>query len=121
MGFHAGFVRPHHLDEIFDAFVAFKNVRNLGFTPFATHFVNPDLSLTSRYFAHFQPTLRSLELLTPTNNPKDLIAFIAFFPFLGQVTFDLCRLVVEVEDSRFGELDPNQLNPFRGTLRMYDV
>jgi len=122
MGFDNGFIQPHHLDATFDAFVTFKNVRDLSIALFGTYFVDPDRdpSLTSRYFAHFQLTLRSLELLTPTNNPKGLIASIAFFPSLERVFLEFYKLV-EAEDSRFGELNSNRLNQFRGTLQMYNA
>jgi hypothetical protein len=114
---HDKLIQPRDLDEIFDAFVAFKNVKVLQLVLFATRFVDPDLTLTSRYFAHFQPTLRSLQLGTPTGNPKDLIAFISFFPFLEDVTLFFFEFVGQMADGELGELDPNRLNPLRGTLR----
>jgi len=107
-----------HLDGIFEVFVAFKNVRDLKLALLATDFVNLDLTLTSRHFTHFQPTLRSLQLTVPTNNPKDLITFIAFFPFLEEVTLEFFRPFKQV-NGKSGELDPSLLNPLRGTLRIY--
>ena len=114
-------IQPHDLDEVLDAFMAFKNVRGLRLQLSATHFVGLDFTLTSHYFAHLQPTLRSLQLMTPRNNPKDLIAFIAFFPFLEEVTLIFFQTSARIAHSKFGELDPNQLHPLRGTLRIYEA
>jgi hypothetical protein len=114
-------IQPRELDEIFDHFAAFKNIRNLWLSIFGTNFINRDFALTSRCFPHFQPTLRSLKLTVPTNNLKDLIAFIAFFPLLEEVSIFFLQAPRQMADSQLGELDPNRLNPLRGSLRIYDV
>ena len=45
-------IQPHDLDEVLDAFMAFKNVRDLRLRLSATHFVGLDFTLTSPYSIH---------------------------------------------------------------------
>ena len=115
---HDLLIKLHDLDEIFDVFVAFKNIRKLQLAPFAIDTVNPDLALASRCFAHLRPTLRSLYLAVPTANPKGLVAFIAFFPFLERVSLFFLPSGGSVAGSELGKIDPNRLNPLRGTLQV---
>jgi len=113
------FIQPHHLDKILNVCVSFKSVRDLWLWLFPTQFIDTHFTLTSRYFAHFQPTLRCLELTAPTKNPKDLIAFVAFFPLLEEVSLKLFDFYTK-SSSKFGELDPHLLNPLRGALWIDD-
>ena len=52
-------VYPQQLDSIFDHFIAFKNIRRLRASLFATHYVRHPLTPRARYFAHLQLTLHS--------------------------------------------------------------
>jgi len=116
---YPGLIAPFHLEEIFDHLMAFNNVRELKLDLDAFHFVNHDFMLASRYFFHFQPVLRSLHLTTSARNPKDLIVFIAFFPFLEEVSLSFCDPSPEpVLGSWVKELDPNLLTPLQGMLRI---
>jgi len=113
-------VYPQDLDGIFDDLIAFNKVRELRISLFATHYVRHPLMSPTRYFAHFQSTLRSLCLETWLKNPWDLVTFIAFFPLLEDPniqmldTYDLPTLP---ESEREGS-EPAALSPFQGTLRL---
>lgn len=107
---------PQHLEEIYDHWMAFKNVEELQARLFTTHFVQ-DPMLLSRYFSHFRSTLRYLRLETWLENPKDLIAFVAFFPFLEEVSIEtLSHDPPSLPDSKSEGLDPGLLSPLRGSL-----
>ena len=115
-------VYPQHLDDIFDYLIAFKKVRELRVSLFATHYVRHPLTSPARYFAHFQPTLRSLSLQTWLKNPWDLITFITFFPLLEHLAignlnpFEHPPTLPESEPER---PEPAALSPFRGSLRLF--
>ena len=112
-------VQPRHLEEIYEHLMAFKNVRELEARLFATHFVEEDFTLLSRYFSHFRPTLRRLHLDTSLKNPKDLITFIAFFPLLEEVSIDKLFLSVpSLPTSKSEGFDPAPLSPLKGSLRL---
>ena len=112
---------PEHLEEILNHWVAFKNVRELRVRLFATHFVK-DPTLPSRYFSHFQPTLRRLHLKTRLENPKDLIIFIAFFPALEEVSIEvLSPKPPSLPDSKPEGFDPDLLSPLRGSLVLREI
>ena len=114
------FLPPSVLDEIFDHFTAFSKVRELRIRLDTSHFVDRNLTSTSRYFSHFRPTLRSLDLTTFDRNPKDLVAFITFFPFLEELSLLFYDAGPAAAPDRWvGELDPNILAPLRGTLRIH--
>jgi len=107
------------LDEIFDHLMGFRNIRELRLYLDTSHFVNRDLALASHYFFHFQQVLRSLHLITFAGNPKDLVVFLTFFPFLEEVSLSFCDPGPEpVLGSWVKELDSNLLPPLRGTLRV---
>lgn len=111
--------QPRHLEEIFDHLMAFKNVRELQARLSATHFVEGDFTLLSRYFSHFQPTLRRLHLDTSLKNPKDLITLIAFFPQLEEVSIDKLFLnIPSLPDSKSDGFDLNLLSPLKGSLQL---
>jgi len=110
-------VQPQHLESIYRCLVGFKNVRELQVPLFATHFAREDPTLSSRYFSHFQPTLRCLHLKTLLENPKDLIEFIAFFPLLEEVSIEAIFFSLpSLPDSELD--DPGLLSPFRGSLKL---
>jgi len=112
------FTAPSHLDDILDHFMAFSNIREFRIRLDTFNFVDRDLTSTSHYFSHFQPTLRSLDLTTFDWNPKDLILFITFFPFLEDLSLLFYDPGPVTVDPRVEVLDPNLLAPLRGTLRI---
>ena len=113
------FISPSILDEIFDHFTAFSKVRGLRIHLDTFHFVDRDLTSTSCYFSHFRPTLQSLDLTTFGGNPKNLLAFITFFPFLEELSLSFYDAgLTAAPDRRVVVLDPNLLTPLRGTLRI---
>ena len=114
---------PSDLDEIYDHWAAFKNIRELQAHFFATHFIQGAPPKVSRYFSHFRHTLRSLNLGTILKNPEDLITFIAFFPLLEEVSIE--RIIVSISlnslpDKDSKEFNPDILPPFKGSLRLHD-
>lgn len=110
---------PSILDKILDHFMAFRNVRELKIRMDTFHFIDRDLRSTSRYFSHFQPTLRSLDLTTFDRNPKDVIIFITFFPFLEELSLLFYGTGPSAARERQVKVfDPNLLTPLRGTLRI---
>ena len=109
---------PQHLEGIYDYLMAFQNVRELQTRLFATHFVGRGPTLLSRYFSHFQPTLRRLHLKTCLKNPKDLITFIAFFPLLEEVSIDATLPFPHPLPNNNPEFDPDLLSPLKGSLRL---
>lgn len=114
------FVCLQRLENIFDHLIAFKNVRQLEILLFATHYVRDPLISPARHFGHFQPTLRCLHLRTWLLNPRDLIAFLAFFPLLDDATIeamDPYTLHTLPENEPKG-LEPAALSPFRGSLKL---
>ena len=113
-------VYPQELDRIFDHLIAFKNVRELKIPLFASHFVRHPLMSPIHYFAHFRPTLRSLELETRLKNPWDLMTFIAFFPLLECVTIKMrhTRELDTVAEREAEGFEPAALPPFQGILRL---
>ena len=113
-------VYPQHLDHIFDDLVAFREVRELRISLFATHYVRHPLTSPARYFTHFQPTLRSLYLETWSQNPWDLITFIAFFPLLEDLTIEIPSAynLPTLPKSEPVEREPVAFSPFRGSLRL---
>ena len=114
------FTMPSILDRIFDHFMAFRNVRELKIRLDTLHFVDRDLRSTSRYFSQFQPTLQSLDLTTFDRNPKDVIVFITFFPFLEELSLSFYNIGSRAaRECRVEVLDPNLLTPLRGTLRVH--
>lgn len=74
---------------LIDYLVAFKNVRELRVSLFASHYIRGSIGSPARHFGHFQPTLRCLCLRTWLTNPWDLVVFIGFFPFLEDVTIEM--------------------------------
>ena len=112
-----GATRPQDLEEIYDHWMAFKNIRKLQAPLLATDFVKDPMSL-SRCFSHFQPTLRCLHLNTSLESPKNLITFIAFFPLLEEVSIETLHLasptILYPDESR--RFDPDLLPPLRGSL-----
>jgi len=112
-------VQPQHLETIYDYLMAFKNVKELQISLFAPHFTREDLTLPSRYFSHFQPTLRCLHLKTLLENPKDLVKFIAFFPLLEEVSIETIFFrLPSLPDGESDWFDPDLLSPFRGSLKL---
>ena len=113
-------VYPQQLDDIFDYLVAFKNVRQLIISLFATHYVNHPLASPARYFAHFQPTLRSLRLSTWLTNPWDLITFLALFPLLEDVEIEMLDTygLPPLPESESEGSESTAISPFRGSLRL---
>jgi len=113
-------VYPQHLDVIFDDLISFKEVRELRVSLFATHYVRHPLISPARHFAHFQPTLCSLYLWTWLKNPWDLVAFIAFFPLLEDLTIEVPNTydLPKLPESEPEGPDPVALSPFRGSLRL---
>jgi hypothetical protein len=114
--------RPQDLEGIYDHLLAFKNVRELQARLFATNYVRGGLALFSRYFSHFQSTLRCLHLETPLKNPKDLITFIASFPLLEDVSIEALRdspILPPLLDNESKGFDPDLLSPLKGSLRLY--
>ena len=111
-------IMPSTLDKIFDHFKAFRNVRQLVIQLDTFDFVDCNLRSTSRYFSQFQPTLRSLDLTTSARNPKDVIAFITFFPSLEELSLLFYNTRANL-NPRVKALDPNLLTPLRGTLRLH--
>ena len=100
--------------------MAFRNVRELRIHLDTFHFVDRNLRSTSRYFSHFQPTLRSLDLTT--FDPKDVIVFVTFFPLLEELSLLFYDAGPEAaRERRVNVLDPNLLTPLRGTLRIRDT
>ena len=117
-----GLISPFHLEEILDYLMAFSNIRELKFDLDPSHFISRDLTLAFRYFSHFRPVLRSLDLTTTATNPKDLVVFLTFFPFLEDVSISFCDSGPEtVPSSRVEEFDPNPLTPLRGALRVRTI
>ena len=114
-------VRPQHLDDIFDHLVAFTKIRELKISLFATHFVRHPIMSPTHYFAHFQPTLRSLRVGTWLKNPWDLITFIALFPLLEDLTIEMLNHfdIPTLPKSKPAGHEPTALSPFRGSLRFY--
>jgi hypothetical protein len=115
--FPGALVWPEHLEDIYGHLLAFKNVEELQVRLFATHFVREGPTLFSRYFSHFQPTLRRLHLQTSLENSKDLITFIASFPLLEEVSIDSLSLPLLPEIKSEG-FDPDLLSPLKGSLRL---
>ena len=114
-------VYPQHLDDILGHLIAFKKVRNLTISLFATHYVRNPLVSPARYFAHFQPTLRSIYLTTCLTNPWDLITFIAFFPLLEDLTIQILDAydLPALPESEPEGPEPAALSQFRGSLRLF--
>ena len=116
------FIVPSILDGIIDHFMAFRNVRELKIRLDTFHFVDCNLRSISRYFSHFKSTLRSLDLTTSDRNPKGVVVFITFFPFLEELSLLFYDAVPGVAQERRAEMfDPNLLTPLRGTLRIRDT
>ena len=114
---------PQHLEEIYDHWMAFTNVREFRAHLFATHFMKDPTSL-SRYFSHFQSTLRCLDLQTWLGNPKDLITLVAFFPLLEEVSIEMLSPSapsIRVPDSKSEGFNPELLSPLRGSLLLREL
>jgi hypothetical protein len=93
--FIAALTQPQDLEEIYDHLMAFKSVRKLQTCLFATDFVKKGLVLFSRYFPHFQSTLRHL-IEAPRNFP----------------------IHPPLPDSESEGFDPDLFSPLKGTLRL---
>lgn len=108
------------LDDIFDHLIAFKNVRQLKILLFATHYVRDPLTSPARHSGHFQPTLHSLHLRTWSLNPRDLITFLAFFPFLDNITVETVDpyTLHTLPGNELEGLESATLSPFRGSLKL---
>jgi len=114
--FPGSLTQPQDLEEIYDHWTTFKNVRELQVHLFAAHFVQGPLFL-SRYLSHFQPTLRRLHLQTSLENPKDLITFITFFPLLEDVSIETLSLdLPSFPDNRSEGFRPELFPPLGGSL-----
>jgi len=112
-------ITPLILDKILDHFLAFRKIREFQADLDTFHFADRNRASTSRYFSHFQFTLRSLDLMTIDGDPKDVITFITFFPLLEELSLTFYKALPGVtQDLRVGVLDPNLLIPLRGTLRI---
>ena len=110
--------KPRRLEEIYDHWVAFKNIRELRTYLFATPFIRR--GRIERYFPHFQPTLRCLRLMASLRNPTDLVTFIAFFPLLEDVTIEaLPSSAYSSSGSKSEGFNPDELSPLKGSLRLH--
>ena len=107
------------IEDIYDHWIAFKNVRKLQASISTTPFIRRSCALLTHYFAQFRSTLRCLDLSTPLQTPKDVITFIAFFPFLEEVSiemgFSFLSLLLPKESEDF---NPDLLSPLKGRLQL---
>lgn len=69
-------------------------------------------SVVGAFFGHFAPTLRSLALITPVGNRRQLLDFFRLFPKLDDIT--ICGYYGEGENQ---EALDGKLVPIRGGLR----
>ena len=97
-----------------------SNVRQLGTSLFATHYIRNHLASPARYFAHLQPTVRFLYLSTWLKNPWDLIVFV---PLLGDVTIEMLgtHSLPPLLDSEPEGTEQLKSHRFEETLRLRQI
>lgn len=105
-------IDPHLLHQ----FRSFRRVKNLSLTAFN----NQPLASTREHLAHFEPSVKSLELHSPCpTNQTDLVNFICSFPHIDDLVLTRANRWLDEGNDDAGHI--LQSSPaFRGSLRLLD-